>query len=171
MKDDFIKPVLVLTLICLVISGALAVTNSITEPIIADAAADRAESAMYSAVPDASGFESLATDGLPESIREAYKSTNDAGYVFILRVGGYGGDIVLICGVAPDGSVLSCSTLEHSETKGLGARITEAQFEQQFKGADSRLEGVDVISGATISSSAYINAVKDALEAFRRING
>ena len=171
MKNDFIKPVLSLTLICLVISGALAITNSVTEPVIAGAAAIRTEAAMQDAVPGATDFEAVTADGLPDSVKEAYRSLNDVGYVFIIETGGYGGDILLICGIGPEGKVLRCTTLEHSETKGLGSRITEAQFEQQFSGMDSRLEGVEAITGATISSSAYIGAVRDALNAYSVITG
>ena len=171
MKNDFVKPVLVLTLICLIISAALAVTNGITEPVIAEAAAIRTEAAMFDIIPEAAGFEEIIVDGLPETVREVHKSTNDVGYVFIIETGGYGGDILLICGVGPDGSVLRCTTLEHSETKGLGSKIAEAQFEEQFTGADDRLSNVEAITGATISSSAYIEAIRDALKAFEVVCG
>lgn len=40
-KADVIKSIVVLAVICLVISGALAVVNSFTSPVIAAAAAER----------------------------------------------------------------------------------------------------------------------------------
>jgi len=171
MKNDFIKPILVLTLICLLVSGALAVTNSVTEPVIADAAAQRSEEAIRNTIPEAEGFEKVTSDSLPESVKEAYRTTNNVGYVFIVGTSGYGGDMLLICGIGPEGDIIRCATLEQSETKGLGSRITEAQFEQQFTGVDSSMEGVQAISGATISSTAYISAVRDALEAFGIVRG
>lgn len=171
MKNDFIKPILVLTCICLLVSGALAVTNGVTQPVIADAAAMRSEEAIRNAIPEAEGFEQITTEGFPDTVKEAYRSTNNVGYVFIIGTSGYGGDMQLICGVSPDGSILRCATLEHSETKGLGSRITDTQFEQQFAGVDDRMEGVQALTGATISSTAYISAVRDALEAFSIVRG
>ena len=171
MKDDFAKPVAVLTLICLVVAGALAATNAATEPIITAAAAERAEQARREAVPGASGFTELSLDGFPNTVKEAYASDNDAGYVFTVAAKGYGGDITVICSIGGDGKLMSSSVLSHSETSGIGTRILDPQFSGTFAGADSRLEGVSAITGATISSKAYINAIRDAFAAFDLIGG
>ncbi|MCK4613448.1 MAG: FMN-binding protein, partial [Thermoplasmata archaeon] len=60
------------------------------------------------------------------------------------------------------------SIISHSETPGLGEKIVEASFLEQFEGIgvnDVRLTkddgGIDAISGATISSSAVVEAVYD----------
>lgn len=169
MKKDFVMPILVLSLICLVISGAMAFTYGVTEPVIERAAVQREEEIRNSIIPQATGFEMVDIDGLPATIKEVYRSINDVGYIFIIATSGYGGDMKLICGIDPDGKVIHCSTIEQSETKGLGARITEERFEYQFDGADNRLDGVSAITGATISSRAYINAIKDALTAFETV--
>ncbi len=169
MKKDFVIPVVVLALICLVISAALAFTNSVTEPVIAAAAAARAEAAEKEVIPDATGFEKLDVDGLPASVAEVYTTANDVGYIFMLTTRGYGGDIKIICAIRPDGTVITCRTLEQTETKGLGSRIAEPSFEEQFTGAGAPLDGVEAITGATISSSAYINAVRDAFTAFELV--
>jgi len=171
MKKEFVLPILVLTLICLFISAALAITNNFTGPVIAKAAADRAEAARSEVIPEADSFELLQVEGLPQTVREVYKTTNNAGYVFMLTVSGYGGDINIICGIAPDGTIISAKTLAHTETKGMGSKITEEPFAGQFPGKDASLEGVDAISGATISSRAYINAVKDAFAAYEIVKG
>ena len=164
-------PILVLTLICLVISGALAFTNSVTEPVISGAAAEREEEARYEMIPEAENFEILVFEGLPASIRNVYRSTNNVGYVFMITTSGYGGDIKIMCGIAPDGRLIGSRAIEQTETKGLGARIAEAPFASQFDGKDSKLEGVVAITGATISSTAYINAIKDAFAAYEIIKG
>ena len=171
MKKEFVMPILVLTLICLFISAALAITNHFTGPVIAKAAAGRAEAARSEVVPEADSFELLQADGLPATVKEVYKASNGAGYVFVLTVSGYGGDIGLICGIAPDGTIIATKTLQQSETKGMGSKIMEAPFAGQFPGKDASLDGVDMISGATISSKAYINAIKDAFAAFDIIKG
>jgi electron transport complex protein RnfG len=171
MKKDFVAPILVLSFICLVISGALAFTNSVTEPVIASAAAEREEAAMHDIIPAADVFDLIEIDGIPATVREIYKSANGAGYIFIITMGGYGGDLRIICGIGQDGKLIHCRTLAQSETKGLGARVAEPPFENQFDGVDSRLDGVDTITGATISSTAYVNAIKDAFAAFEAVRG
>jgi electron transport complex protein RnfG len=171
MKKDFVLPIVALTLICLIISAALAFTNSFTEPVIAKAAAERAEAARSEVIPGAAGFELMQVDGLPATVKEVYRTTNNVGYVFMITASGYGGDIKLICGIDTDGKLIMTKTLAQAETKGMGSKITEDAFAGQFPGKDSTLEGVDAIAGATISSKAYIGAVKDAFTAFERVKG
>ena len=168
-KKDFVMPIVVLTVICLVITAALAITNSFTEPVIAAAAAQRAEAARIEIIPEAEGFEAVEAAGLPGTVSEVYRTTNDCGYIFMLTTIGYGGEMELICGIDNEGRIISVKTLKHGETKGMGSKTTEEPFRSQFVGKDASLEGVDAITGATISSKAYLGAVQDAFEAFEMI--
>jgi len=173
MKKTYVMPLLVLTLICLVVSAALAFTDSVTSPLVADAAAARAQEAMIEKIPDADGFEPIDlsnTPGLPVSIREIYRTTNGVGYIFIAAVNGFSGDITVICGVAPDGTIIDSSTLSHTETRGIGTILEEASFLDTFNGVDDRLVGVDTVAGATISTRAYIHAISDILAAFKLVS-
>ena len=166
-KEGFVKPIIVLTIICLVVAGLLGYMNSITDPIITEAAAREAEEARQEVLPEAEGFTEvdLASAGLPDAVYEAYTADNGAGSVFFVSGAGYGGEIKAIVGVNADGTVSGSKVLEHAETAGLGARITGEEFRNQFIGKDASLEGVDVISGSTISSKAYIKLISAALEA------
>jgi len=89
---------------------------------------------------------------------------------------GYSGRIVIMVGVDPDGTVTGIEILNHAETPGLGAKITEPAFKQQFVGKG--LDGVDwrvkkdggdfdQITGATISPRAVVGAVARGLTFFR----
>ena len=171
MKKNFVLPILALTLICLIISAALAVTNNFTAPVIVKAAAERAEAARSEVIPEAAGFELMQVEGLPDTVAEVYKSTNNVGYIFMLTTSGYGGDIKILCGIAPDGKIINTKTLQQTETKGLGSKITDDAFAAQFPGKDASLSGVDAISGATISSRAYIGAIQDAFAAYDSVKG
>ena len=168
-KNDFVMPIAVLTIICLVITALLALTNSATQSVIAKAAQERAEAARAEIIPEAEGFELMEVEGLPSTVEEVYRTTNDCGYIFMLSTMGYGGEMKLILGMDNDGKIISVKTLEHSETKGLGSKTTEEPFRSQFVGKDEKLEGVSAISGATISSTAYLGAVADAFEAFNTV--
>jgi electron transport complex protein RnfG len=165
-KKDFVMPIVVLTVICLVITAALAITNSFTQPVIEEAAAERAQAARAEIIPEAEDFVLMELEGLPATITEVYKTTNDVGYIFMITTTGYGGEMDLICGIDQQGCIISVKTLSHSETKGMGSKTTEEPFRSQFVGKDSSLDGVEAISGATISSTAYINAINDAFTAW-----
>ena len=170
-KNDFVMPIAVLTIICLVIAGLLALTNSATAPVIEQAALERAEAARAAIIPEADGFDLLEIEGLPDTVKEVYKATNDTGYIFMLTTTGYGGEMDLILGMNNDGTIIEVNTLKHSETKGMGSKTTEEPFRSQFTGKDASLEGVDAITGATISSKAYLGAVADAFTAFDIVTG
>ena len=168
---SYLKPVLVLALICLVTSGILAVTNDKTAPTIEAAANAKVEKVRKEVLPKADDFEPVNVDGLPGTVTAVYKASNDAGYVFMLTAKGYGGDMQLICGMDADGKITECETLSQQETQGLGSKTTLPKCRDQFQGKDSSLEGVDTISGATISSTAYIKAIKDAFQAYDLVKG
>lgn len=85
---------------------------------------------------------------------------------------GYHGEIDLMVGVTPDGKLTGVSIMTHTETPGLGARITEEQFTKQFQGLSGEIalgSEVSAISGATISSKAVVSAVNDALSQFPKV--
>ena len=164
MKKDFITPAVALTLVCLVMSAALAFGNSITKPVIEQAAAERAQSARLEIIPEADGFEPLELDSLPRSVTEVYAATNNAGYIFMVTTPGYGGEIKLICGVDPNGRIIRSKVLSHTETQGLGTIVFDRSAE--YEGLDKNLEGINAIAGSTITSSAYKSGIEDALAAF-----
>lgn len=164
---QYIMCIVVLTVICLFISAALAVVNRVTLPVITEANAIRAEEARIKVLPEADGFDEIQLDEKPESVTQIFRASNGAGYVVMMTVKGYGGNIEIICGIDANGRITQTQTLNnHSETAGLGAKIDNDEFKGQFVGRDSDLEGVDTISGATISSTAYKNAIADAFTAY-----
>lgn len=172
MKNDIIKPIIVLVSICLAVTALLAYVNSVTSPIIKDAETKAAAQARQEVLKKADKFSLMDVKNPPECVTEVYKAENGAGYVFMLTVKGYGGDMKLICGVDSNGAIETCKTLSHSETSGLGSKTAEDPYRKQYSGktADT-LDTVDSISGATISSTAYKKAVTDALKAYEFVKG
>lgn len=165
--NEIIKPVLVLVCICLVVTALLAYINSVTSPIIAKAEQEKTQQAMSEVLCEADGFEKLEIRNLPDRVTEIYTATNGAGYVFMLTTKGYGGDMKLICGMDADGVIEQCKTLSHAETSGLGSKTAEDPYRNQYcKKSAETLGEVDAITGATISSNAYKNAIEDAFKAY-----
>ena len=172
MKNDIIKPVAVLVCICLFVTAALAYTNSVTAPIIKAADEKAAAEARAEVLSEADTFKLLNVKNLPECVTEVYKAENGAGYVFMLTVQGYGGDMNLICGIKSDGTIEQSKTLSHSETSGLGSKTAENPYRKQYSGkSEKTLNEVDAISGATISSTAYKKAITDAFKAYDIVKG
>ncbi|MBW6510568.1 MAG: RnfABCDGE type electron transport complex subunit G [Desulfuromonadaceae bacterium] len=90
---------------------------------------------------------------------------------------GYSGNIDIMVGITPDGTVQGIEILSHMETPGLGDKITQQPFKQQFHdksldNADWRVKkdggAFDQITGATISPRAVVGAVRKALEFYHR---
>ena len=169
MKKDFILPILSLSIICLIMAGALAIANSITYPVIADGAAQRAEAARRDIIPHAEEFVPIDAQPLPMSVIAAYMATNDAGYVFIVLVRGYGGEMRIIAGVDEEGQIIRSAVLSHSETVGLGTGVFDIAADMEYRGTS--LLDVDAVSGSTITLHAYQQALADALAAFEMLKG
>lgn len=167
MKNDIIKPIAVLVCICLAVTALLAYINSVTAPIIKAADEKAAAQARSEVLKEADSFKLLSVKKLPECVDEVYKAENGSGFVFMLTVKGYGGDMNLICGIKSDGTIEQSKTLSHSETSGLGSKTAEDPYRKQYFGkTENTLDEVDAISGATISSTAYKKAITDAFKAY-----
>lgn len=90
---------------------------------------------------------------------------------------GYSGNIDIMVGMEPEGHLTGIEILSHAETPGLGAKIVEPEFKNQFKGkgldnADWRVKkdggDFDQITGATISPRAVVKAIRSGLEFYRQ---
>ncbi len=95
---------------------------------------------------------------------------------------GFGGEIVLLVSFDEDGNIIKTFALEHSETPGLGDKISNSksdfykQFENknpnEFKLMVKKDKGdVDAITAATISSRAYCRAVQRAVDTYNAEKG
>ena len=77
-----------------------------------------------------------------------------------------------MCAIGQDGKILKCQTLDVSgETKTLGGQTASAAYTDRYTGQDASLSGVDAISGATITSTAYKTCVQDAFAAYDIVKG
>jgi len=89
---------------------------------------------------------------------------------------GFSGTFWLMVGFTTDGSVKDISVLQQNETPGLGTKMKESPFKDQFPGKNPetfvmkvKKDGgaVDAITAATISSRAYCDAVQRAYDAVK----
>ncbi len=171
---DFIKPVLVLVIICLITSTLLAVTNNATAPVIETNSKAAADASRREVLPEADSFTLM--EGLTnEYVTEVYKADNGAGYVITAQAKGYGGQVPVMVAFNTDGNIAAVKFLNNDETPGLGQKVKDAWFGEQFAGRQSDVElvltknggDVDAISGATISSKAAVTALNGAREIYK----
>lgn len=93
------------------------------------------------------------------------------GIAFVTTPPGFQGDITLAVGLDVEGrQLVGVQVLAHTETAGLGSRVADPEYLQQFTGKrvsdDFTLsKDVDGISGATVSSAAVANGVRDSARA------
>jgi len=92
---------------------------------------------------------------------------------------GFSGLISLMVGLLPDGTINKIQVLEQKETPGLGTKMTEPSFMNQFLGknpAEFRLvvkqDGgeIDAITASTITSRAFCDALQRAYDALQLKN-
>ena len=169
MRKEFIKLSSILCVITLVAALLLAGVNKITAPRIAQAEKEASVEAMKEIIPDADSFEELN-----ENVSAARKGNEVIGYCVKVTATGYGGDISMMVGLDTEATVQGIEILSHSETAGLGAKITEDRFKSQFKGKDPILQVVKndtdsageitAITGATVSSRGIANGIKMSLD-------
>jgi len=178
-RIDVVKSIFILTFICLFVAGALAVVNHFTYTKIKSDAAERAYGSRSKIIPEAEGFTPMDIEGLglPESVIEVYKTTNDVGYVFTVSVKGFGRENMrLLCGVGLDGRIIKSNrddlVVSHTETPSYFNRVfAEPHLGHFWNGDKSEIEKIDAVSGATVSSNALQKAMLYALTAFELIRG
>lgn len=164
-----IKSISVLVAICSVMCLLLACTNRLTYPIIEANKNAAANEALQEVMADGKGFEevNLADYKLPATVTKAYKETSGLGYVLQLETSGYGSGLILMCGVATDGTITGATCIASSETNG-----AEENYGSNFVGKDlTGADAVDTIAGSTLTTAAYKNAMKDAINAATILGG
>jgi len=184
-ESTLISMVLTLLIITVVSAAALAYVYEITKEPIEKASLRKELEAIKEVVPDFDndpfneGFELDAYDGSGKiQVYPAKKSGKIVGYaVKTFTEKGFSGHIDIMVGFLPDGTIENTMVLKHSETPGLGAKMTTDKFKNQFKGfnpAKKKLivkkDGgdVDAITAATISSRAFCDALDRAYKTLQK---
>jgi Na+-translocating ferredoxin:NAD+ oxidoreductase subunit G len=77
---------------------------------------------------------------------------------------GYHGLIGVMVGIREDGTIMDIGITSHSETPGVGSKVEDASFTDQFTSLKAKAPvKVDAISGATYSSKGVMAAVEQAV--------
>ena len=180
--------VLVLTGVAVVMGGILAYVNYLTEGPIAQ----QKEKALADGIKAVMACDDLVVTQTDTVLRNDAKGKeltyiiynvknaqgNDLGAAVESTTGGFGGNLKVLVGFNPEGTILGYTLLEHAETPGLGAKA-DKWFQKGGKGdiigkspseplTVSKDGGqVDAITASTITSRAFLMAVNNAYNAYK----
>lgn len=195
---NMMKDAMVLFTITVVAGLFLGGVYEITAEPIADAAGKAVREAYAQVFAEASDFVEAEVDQgvavTPEWLEDYggvridavlwALDASGAGLGYVLQMTsqeGYGGDISLTVGIREDGTCSGIAILQITETAGLGMKAEDVLV-PQFTGKDAeqfvltKSEAVaeaeiEAISGATITSDAFVKAVNAGLYYFQTISG
>ncbi len=185
-KDTLLNMFIAMFVICVVSGGVLGIVYNATKDPIAAAETAKKTEAIKNVLPEFNELKETMVKSALEDVEIPFYLAYDANNNFIgaavetFTNKGFSGNISLMVGILADGTVNNISVLQHAETPGLGSKMSEPSFKDQFnnKHADSfnfnvKKDGgdVDAITAATISSRAFCDAVNRALSTFENNKG
>jgi Na+-translocating ferredoxin:NAD+ oxidoreductase subunit G len=184
LESTFKNMLLSLTLISLGASAALGYVYELTKKPIEISTLNKKLEAIRAVVPefnnnpDKDMFYLPTGEGDSLEIYPARKDSVLVGYAVKTYTNkGFSGYIGMMAGFNPACTITQITVLEHKETPGLGTKMTDPSFKDQFKGKDPgsfrlkvKKDGgqVDAITAATISSRAFCDAVQRAYNTLKK---
>ena len=182
LESTFTNMVVVLFAVTLIASAAVGYVHDLTAGEIEKAKLAKQENAIKQVIPgefdnnpSADAWKRQTADGGELEFYPAKKNGQLIGTaVKTYTNNGFGGQVWLMVGFNPDGTIYNYSVLEHKETPGLGSKM-DLWFTKEGRGnIVGRKPGtiglkvtkdggdVDAITAATISSRAFLDAVNRA---------
>jgi len=181
MKDIFVIGAK-LAVICAISALALALVNSITEPLIVQRKADELSAKLNALVPEAVlGAAEIVTD-FP-GVTERYPLTKDGkkyGFILNLVGTGYAGEMKILAAFSREGEVRNVVLAENDETPGLGKKAESPAYMTKYIGSGldkpvpvrkNQLNQVDAdaVTGATITFAGIGRALEKGADYTRQM--
>lgn len=172
--------ILTLTIIGIITGAILARVDNWSKPLIAANQKAETEKAIFLVNPSGKSYEEIKNIDC-----EVYKvfdnNHNLIAYSFVYNGNGFQGNIKMMIGIKPDlNNITAIEILEQSETPGLGSKVTEDPFKNQFNNLVSNpaitwVKGkkpsepnqIQAITGATISSKSVVAIVNNGIAKIR----
>ena len=170
MGSSPVRLVLAVVVACIASAAGLSLTYAATADMIEEQERIARDRSLEAALPGSASFEEIDDEGVLEEgadltddvLVAAYcaydESGEHIGWGVQVAPRGYGGAIQMVVGLERDGKVAGVSIISMQETPGLGTRVGEEVFLEQFTGWTSATieddaRGLDAVSGATKSSN------------------
>lgn len=176
-----IKMLLIMTLFACISGGVLSLVYLYSAPLIEANMLEEQKRSIYEVVPGAKSYEERTAKDT-KYFECADESGAMVGYALPAQGNGYQGVIKLMIGLTPDLSeITGLSILEQVETPGLGGRISEQAFQEQFRGVKTKPEvdyvknqkpesdnEIQAVTGATISSRSVVTIINRSVVKFQQ---
>ena len=175
-----LKMIVVLTSIALLSGLFLSYTYKSTEQDIKRNKEREKERAIKVVIPETDSFKERVIDAKNSLLTSYDKNGHIIGYAILTEGTGFQGPIKLMVGFDTTLSkIKGLEILENVETPGLGNRITENWFKEQFRGRLAPVgyvkgkkpqdpHKIQAISGATISSRSVVKIVNQTWELLKK---
>lgn len=184
-ESTFFNMVITLVMISLVASFALGSIYIVTKEPIEKAKQEKLERAIREVIPPFDSLSSfkvelVAGDSLTFNVGYAADSAVGIAVSSYSKEGYDPTPILLMVGFLPDNTIQNTVVIQHKETPGLGTKMKDPAFKDQFNGKNPaafnlkvKKDGgdVDAITAATISSRAFSDAVERAYDAIKKQEG
>ena len=175
-----IKMLITLGIIGIISGGLLSGIADWASPLIEMHRIEETKAAIFEVVPEATDYK-LDEKVTFEMFRVMNNEGNQIGYALPIEGNGFQGKIRLMIGVTNDlKKITGLKILEQLETPGLGNKIVDAPFTDQFinlstipkvnyvKGiTPENPNEIQAITGATISSKSVVKIINDGLAEMR----
>jgi electron transport complex protein RnfG len=185
LKNNLMLPAIILCLICLITTGLVALTYTMTLDARNEQAVIAANANRRLLCPDAATFDviTLTADQQKTGLVEAYTAKDAGGralaWLFVAQAKGYAGQVPVTLAINTDGQITGLKILNNNETPGLGKKVADLSFYGQFigktagpefavKNATASQQLIDAVTGATISSRAATKAINAAADFYRQ---
>lgn len=178
-KKEIITGIVVLLIVSVISGYLLSWLYGATKPRIEEQKKIEAARINREIFPEGTKFSDIINeDGM--TFVEVYDADgNITGRVFDILPAGYGGPIAVKVGIDGELKVKGVRILSHTETPGLGSKITGMGFLDQFKEKagtslylkkDNAEGTIDAITGATISSRAVADGIRKLQERLKEVS-
>jgi len=186
-KDTFINMVVSLFAITIIAGFSLGFVNELTVGPIEKGKIERKVNALKQVLPEFDNnpveeIQLVKSEFAKDSV-EVYPAFKNNEFVGAAIIGstekGFSGLIKIMVGFTPDGTIKNIEVLEQKETPGLGTKMKDEKYLAQYrekKPSDFNLKvtkdggEVDALTGATITSRAFGEAVQMAYDEFIKNN-
>jgi len=178
MRDN-IKIIGVLTFVCFLCALTLSLVARAAKDRIAFNEKKAVEGAIFNIVPGCKNIKEIRV-GKDVLYKIINKKGELIGYGFLSQGQGYQGKIKIMTVINPSfKKLLGIEIIDSQETPGLGARINEHFFKDQFKGLNiavpiewtktkpAKNNEIKAITGATISSKSVVNILNKTIDELR----
>ncbi len=172
-----LKTLSILLVIIVVFSGAMFALNLYTGPIIESNNAGAEFAPLLSVMPEGSAFDGEALiysaenagnsslKDVPASVLSIYKEANGQGYAIRCTAeSSYStAPMEITIGISADGKICGIQIDSYNDTASFDFRTKDPNYLPSYIGQDSTLADVSIVAGSTFSSTAFKNAVSEAM--------